>query len=232
MALDDALSSINQEVYDEVLTSELKASHFFEAILDLVEERRNGRCLDIGCNDGSLAERVASKAKLSKIYGIDIAKKALKISRSKGIKTIFHDLNEEKKLPFPDDYFDIVICSEVIEHILPADFLLDEIHRVLKNTGYAIISTPRLDSLYVVSLLLFGFQPEIISLSKEKNYGGFWKTKRFRHSGHISLFTKRAFKQMLLVHSFKIIKYASTNIFVRIIPFRKDTQIWKVSPIK
>lgn len=42
----------------------------------------------------------------------------------------------------PDNYFDFVLCFQVIEHIKDSDFLLKEIKRVLKDNGKLIISTP------------------------------------------------------------------------------------------
>jgi len=229
MATSGQLSYIQKEIFDSITTYN---PVFLKAILNLIEERKNGKFLDIGCNDGSITQKISIKAKVNESYGVDIAEKMLNVARSKGIKTILHDLNEEKKFPFPENYFDIVTCFEVIEHTLATDFLLDEIYRVLKPSRYAIISTPRLDSLYIIGLLSFGFQPDwLISVSKKKNYGGLWKDKQYHHSGHVSLFTKKAFKEMLIDHSFKIIKYAPTNIFIQMIPFRKDTQIWKIKKI-
>jgi SAM-dependent methyltransferase len=45
-------------------------------------------------------------------------------------------------LPFEDNSFDVVICREVIEHVIETDPVLDEAHRVLKDGGYYFISTP------------------------------------------------------------------------------------------
>lgn len=231
MSIRNTLSSINKEVFNEVLTSEAIPLNFLKTLLKLVDERKNGKYLDIACNDGTSTEKISLIAKVSEIYGIDIAEKALDIARNRGIRTIFHDLNEEKRLPFPGNYFDIITCLEVVEHVLSSDFVLDEIYRLLKPTGYAILSTPRFDSLYVIGLLLFGFQPGVMSVSTDKNYGGFWKNAKFHHSGHVHLFTKKAFKEILVSHSFNIVKYTEVNFFIPV-PFRKDTQIWKVTPIK
>jgi SAM-dependent methyltransferase len=46
-------------------------------------------------------------------------------------------------LPFKDDYFDLVICSEVLEHIVDYRRAIDEIVRVLKPGQNLVVSVPR-----------------------------------------------------------------------------------------
>jgi SAM-dependent methyltransferase len=46
-------------------------------------------------------------------------------------------------LPFADNTFDRIICSEVLEHIPDFDAALDEINRVLKEDGVFAVSVPR-----------------------------------------------------------------------------------------
>lgn len=47
-----------------------------------------------------------------------------------------------KTLPFEDDRFDALFCSEVLEHIFDPDDILTEIRRVLKKGSLALITTP------------------------------------------------------------------------------------------
>lgn len=218
--------------FSSTLTGEIAPEHFVKAILELVENRRYGKYLDIGCNDGRITWEISTRAEVSETWGIDIAEKALEIAKERGIKPVYFDLNEKKKLPFPENHFDIITCLETIEHVLFPDYLIKEIYRVLKPSGYVIISTPRLDSLYVISLLILGFQPGILSTSEEYAYGAFPKERKFRPSGHIHLFTKKAMEEMLKKNSLKIVCYRSVNLYIRGVPLRKDTQIWKASKCK
>ena len=54
-----------------------------------------------------------------------------------------------KKLPFPDNYFDNIYCSQVVEHLYKYDliFLIEECYRVLKKGGTARFLTPDLDKI-------------------------------------------------------------------------------------
>jgi hypothetical protein len=45
-------------------------------------------------------------------------------------------------LPFADGRFDVVLCSHVLEHVSDAGRALDEIHRVLRPGGWAILQSP------------------------------------------------------------------------------------------
>ena len=47
----------------------------------------------------------------------------------------------------PDKSFDVIICRELIEHVLNADKLLNEINRLLRDDGYLFIATPNAFSL-------------------------------------------------------------------------------------
>lgn len=44
--------------------------------------------------------------------------------------------------PFPDKSFDVIICREVIEHVIDADELMREVQRLLTDGGYLFITTP------------------------------------------------------------------------------------------
>ena len=52
---------------------------------------------------------------------------------------VFYD---GKKIPFPDDHFDSILCSEVFEHLFSLEELMTELHRVLKPGGLMLITCP------------------------------------------------------------------------------------------
>jgi dolichol-phosphate mannosyltransferase len=92
-----------------------------------------GRCLDVGCGSSRIL------AGLEDVVGVDISQRKLRWARKYGKPLVNASIFD---LPFTDDAFDCLICSEVIEHI-PADpkpFL--EMVRVLKEDGLLILGTP------------------------------------------------------------------------------------------
>ncbi len=45
-------------------------------------------------------------------------------------------------IPFPENYFDAIICNHVLEHIIDDVKAMKEMHRVLKENGWAILQVP------------------------------------------------------------------------------------------
>lgn len=107
----------------------------YGAILDNILP---GKTLDMGCGDGNVSKLYLSK---SAVYGIDISKSALKYAKNNGIKAKYCDLNNNK-IPFPSGFFDNVIMTDVIEHLIDPLGLLIEAKRVLKKGGKLIITVP------------------------------------------------------------------------------------------
>lgn len=101
----------------------------------------NGKVLDIGCGDcRRLRYRSYFRNDLVN-YGIDSRDD---VRCGKYLNTFYNlDITREK-LPFAEEYFDLVVLSHVVEH-LPKDgflFVMKEIRRVLKEGGYVYIEFP------------------------------------------------------------------------------------------
>jgi methionine biosynthesis protein MetW len=125
-------------------------------ILDLIKQNNSASVLDVGCGDGQKTLLFQKKIKTNNIIGIDAVKKRLLAAQKRGIKTKY--VNIEKKWPFANNFFDIVISNQVIEHLAKTDHFIKEIYRVLKPGGYAVISTENLASWHNIVALILGFQ--------------------------------------------------------------------------
>ncbi len=101
----------------------------------------DGRILDIGCDGATLTEVVAQKAGAEEVVGIDISAEAVTYSRRK--HPDFHlAVGHAEDLPFRDASFDMIFCSEVLEHVEYPEKLLAEVKRCLTMDGYCIIEVP------------------------------------------------------------------------------------------
>jgi SAM-dependent methyltransferase len=108
------------------------------------ESLGNVRILDYGCGDGKYFHFYVQKGLIKEnIFGVEISKTRVERCRNLGWDKVFH-LEDGKMLPFPNEFFDVVNMTEVIEHIPRPDTqaCLGEIHRVLNASGCMIISTP------------------------------------------------------------------------------------------
>jgi len=101
------------------------------------------KILDIGCGEGVILYLIDNdlKEKNIELFGIDSSTLALDVAKRKIPKGIFKK-TDVYNLPFKDDSFDIILSSDVIEHVLEPKKMLSEIKRVGKNRSFVIIGTP------------------------------------------------------------------------------------------
>jgi methionine biosynthesis protein MetW len=96
------------------------------------------KVLDLGCGAGTVSEQLVKNG--HEVHGIDIQDEAVKRACLRGLKAQVHDINNG--IPFEDKIFDVVLAPDILEHLFDPQFILDELHRVLKNDGYAIVVLP------------------------------------------------------------------------------------------
>ena len=106
-------------------------------------KRKAGRILDVGCGNGRHVVFFAEQG--FDIYGIDISEEAIEIAKAwldkKGLKAHL-GVGDVARLPFDNQYFDIVISHEVLDHIpfSKAKEALQEIKRVSADGAYLYIT--------------------------------------------------------------------------------------------
>jgi len=100
---------------------------------------RGNKALDVGCGDGA---RYGSRMRESgvEIHGVDISQVAVESARERGVDAQVASLTDP--LPYDDACFDVVICLEVLEHLVDPAFVVRQIARVLRPGGLALLSVP------------------------------------------------------------------------------------------
>ncbi len=92
--------------------------------------------LDVGCGGGFLAEEFARDG--FAVTGIDPAARSIEAARKHAADNNLEiDYREGKgeSLPFPDAFFDIVACCDVLEHVDDLSLVISEVARTLKPGG-------------------------------------------------------------------------------------------------
>ncbi len=109
------------------------------------------RILDLGCGEGRHAISAYMVNDVESV-GIDLSLGDLETTRERfqefvepenTSKSMVISVASAESLPFADESFDKIICSEVLEHIHSYQQVIVEINRVLKTGGIAAISVPR-----------------------------------------------------------------------------------------
>lgn len=95
--------------------------------------------LDIGAGHGELIELLGSKHSI-KSRACDYTDILLKI---KNVPLDILNLNKDN-LPYLENSFDLITCTEVVEHLENYRHVLREMHRVLKNGGTLVVTTPNI----------------------------------------------------------------------------------------
>ncbi len=122
----------------------------------LVQGYSKERSLDIGCGTGAYFELFKGEH----IIGLDLTEEFLKeidTSGSEGDK-ISLLLADIRHLPFKDNVFSFVLCSDVLEYLKDqTDIAIHELERVSKGNGIIVVSVPSADCLFNwVRWLLYG----------------------------------------------------------------------------
>ena len=142
----------------------------------------NGSMLDVGCGEGRHIFGVMQEYPMMKCFGLDMDEYSLK--KAEEGYSYFESISEvgaefikgsAYSLPFPDNTFDLIVCSEVLEHLHEYNDAVIEINRVLKPGGKFFASVP-------------AFWPEKICWYLSKEYQN-------QPGGHL-----RIFDQKKLIH--------------------------------
>lgn len=179
-----------------------------ENILSLIEADKKAIVIDLGCDDGEWSSKIRLKTGAKYVYGVDVADDRLLMAKKRGVRVAKADLNG--KIPFARNYFDIVHANQVIEHIHDLTGFLNEIHRILKPTGYVIISTENLSSWHNAFSLLFGWQPFSVTNVVAKSIGNplaLFRNTPFTNSGawcHDKVLAYRGWVELFEYCSFKV----------------------------
>ena len=101
----------------------------------------SGRVLEVGCGGGAIARGIKRYKPNLKVFGCDISTHSLSFARKNpgGAKFYFGNIYH---LPFKSNFFDVVFCIDVFEHLEDIPKALAEIKRVMKPGGLVHFALP------------------------------------------------------------------------------------------
>ncbi|MDB9380723.1 class I SAM-dependent methyltransferase [Nodularia spumigena CS-584] len=103
---------------------------------------KGSKILDVGCGDGVLTNMLARQG--CQTSGIDYSLEAIRYAQLNSDPCLKIDFRQGSvyALPWTDQTFDIVVSSDVIEHLTDVNKFLEELVRVTRKGGLVVISTP------------------------------------------------------------------------------------------
>lgn len=119
-------------------------------------KNKNKKVLDYGCGAGTLSFYISNKG--FSVVGVDISKNAIEMCKQNAAQFNLKNISfiNSGKIPrkIKGLKFDLIICSEVIEHVDADIKLIRGLASLLKNNGSIIITTPSINApLYKMGLL-------------------------------------------------------------------------------
>lgn len=161
--------------------SKLYFDNLFEPLKPYIKKTKEGKVLDVGCAYGFLLERFPDTFEK---FGLDISEYATKEAQRRLPAATLKVSSAESELPFPQNFFDIIIFNDVIEHLENPGVALENIRKVLKTEGILYINTPNLNLL----------RRKVLAYADKKEH-------------HISLFSHRALLSLLAETGFKVVDH-------------------------
>jgi len=95
--------------------------------------------LDVGCGTGFLIDLLV-KRRAAKYCGVDLSDEMIRVAKGKAISGAEFTVGSADKLPYPDETFDIVTCSQSFHHYPYPEKAMREAKRALKPGGLYILS--------------------------------------------------------------------------------------------
>lgn len=175
--------------------------------------------LDIGCGDGILTCVLAKEG--VRTVGLDLSKPAIKVAKEKAQKLRAKDrvdfvVCDAEQTPIRDGSIEAIACLSTLEHVPNPQQLMNEMSRILREKGIAIILVPN-----AFSLALYDSPQQMVKCVAKLILGGFFKGYVTHSFSPMNLFHRRYLPNKLLKMikkaSLKTIKIEATHIFPEII---------------
>lgn len=147
--------------------------------------------LEIGCGKGAVTRHL--KRNGCYIIGIELNEEYAEEARNFCENLIIGDVESLSGLNLPEEYFDVILYGDVLEHLKNPHEVIKKFSRYLKKDGYIVVSTPNIANWRIRFNLLFG-------KFEYQNSGILDRT-------HLRFYTKKTLKKMIRNSEFKIVKF-------------------------
>ena len=154
------------------------------------------RVLDIGCASGYMAREL--KNQRCRTWGIELDPEVARQARDCCEEVIEANVELLEELPYPYEFFDVILCLDVFEHLNRPDLVLCRLRPYLASDGMLIASIPNIARVECRLKLLMG--------KFDYADGGIMS------KGHLRFFTRQSARQLLQSSGFRIERVEPTGL--------------------
>ncbi|MGB2224824.1 MAG: class I SAM-dependent methyltransferase [Polaribacter sp.] len=153
------------------------------------------KILEVGCGQANFSSQLVKEG--NEIWGIELNPNAAKVASEKLYKVLTGTI-EERISEIPDNYFDVIIMNDVIEHLIYPKEVLEQLKTKMVVNGLIVSSIPNVR-----------YSKNLFKLLFKKD----WK---YTESGildntHFRFFTKKSIKRMFTETGFEVEKCKGIN---------------------
>jgi methionine biosynthesis protein MetW len=181
---------------------------------DAIPER--SRVLDCGCGTGALGSKLKSEKDCYTV-GVEVDENQARLAREGYDRLIVGDLEILRRLPFPEGFFNVIVFSDVLEHLEDPTSILVKLRSYLSDSGFVLISLPNIANWHVRLKLLLG-------KFDYTEYGILDET-------HLRFFTYKSARSMLLEAGYRIqregVSWFDTRLVDRVIRRLRLPWLWR-----
>jgi len=154
------------------------------------------KVLEVGCGEGNFRINLSQE---NEYWGVEPIEASARRASKKLDKVLIGTFNEMFD-QIPDDYFDLVICNDVIEHMTDHEEFFQSIKKKIKKEGCLVASIPNVR--YILNLI------ELI-VKKDWEY----KDAGILDRTHLRFFTEKSLKRTIIDSGFEIDQFKGINIY-------------------
>lgn len=136
------------------------------------------RVMELGCGEGATLAYLKKQGLAEWTCGVDVHDKALQRAQELGVDSTINGNVEELTCLDDEPHFDVILCLDVLEHLIDPWSVVERISGMLTESGVIIASIPNAQNLRVIVPLIFGRWS--------------YKDCGILDNGHLRFFTKRS----------------------------------------
>lgn len=205
---------------------DLKRLDFIQNSLNKLGNKKL-KVLDVGCGNGNISRYIGSKG--HDVLGIDISEatinKAISLTNMPNVR--FKNIAAEELIAAAE-IFDLVICSEVIEHLDTPSIVVKALRILINKNGILIVTVPNgfgPRELFITKPLQWmkskapAIYGSINSFKKMLGFSGATVQSDAENLTHVQFFTKRSLIKLISQNGLKLVQFRPSNFIEGVFPY-------------